>query len=193
MISLFTSVLSPLPSSAPHHPPTPTPNTPPPNQPPTSQPTPHLPTNPTPQAMTALYLLMYFPQWGGFFSGPREGVNEADYYLAEYTQEEISQGMASASIKFAYESRSQRGAWGLAGAGGGVWGGEGRWGGVGCGWGNGKNRAGASILQLTSEYLTNHPSAAPIQPQCAQASRARSARLQSHRGGSLPARLDEPF
>jgi hypothetical protein len=96
--------------------------------------------------------------WGGFFSGPKPGVSEEDYYLAEYTPEEISQGerltasdrgvdrgvdcwvlppsfnipfffsppthltppltppspnqktgMASASVKFAYESRSQRG------------------------------------------------------------------------------------
>ncbi|KAI8469948.1 MAG: high affinity nitrate transporter [Monoraphidium minutum] len=59
--------------------------------------------------MTALYLTVYFPQWGGLFAGPKLGVSEEDYYLAEYTPEEISQGMASASIKFAYESRSQRG------------------------------------------------------------------------------------
>ncbi|GBF96772.1 nitrate transporter [Raphidocelis subcapitata] len=59
--------------------------------------------------MTALYLTMYFPQWGGLFAGPKAGVTEEDYYLAEYTPEEISEGLASASIKFAYESRSQRG------------------------------------------------------------------------------------
>jgi NNP family nitrate/nitrite transporter-like MFS transporter len=59
--------------------------------------------------MTALYLVMYFPMWGGFFAGPKPGVTEEDYYLSEYTQEEIGQGMATASIKFAYESRSQRG------------------------------------------------------------------------------------
>ncbi|KIZ00910.1 hypothetical protein MNEG_7055 [Monoraphidium neglectum] len=59
--------------------------------------------------MTALYLTMYFPMWGGLFVGPKVGVTEEDYYLSEYTPEEISQGMASSSIKFAYESRSQRG------------------------------------------------------------------------------------
>jgi MFS transporter, NNP family, nitrate/nitrite transporter len=59
--------------------------------------------------MTALYLTMYFPMWGGLFAGAKAGVSEEDYYLAEYTPEEISKGMASASVKFAYESRSQRG------------------------------------------------------------------------------------
>jgi NNP family nitrate/nitrite transporter-like MFS transporter len=33
--------------------------------------------------MTGLYLFMYFPMWGGLFSGPKEGVTEEDYYLAE--------------------------------------------------------------------------------------------------------------
>lgn len=60
-------------------------------------------------AMTALYLAMYFPMWGGAFKGAKEGVTEEDYYLAEWTPEERSQGLHSASLKFAYESRSQRG------------------------------------------------------------------------------------
>lgn len=59
--------------------------------------------------MTLLYHLMYFPMWGGTFVGPKQGVTEEDYYLAEYSPEERSAGLASASIKFAYESRSQRG------------------------------------------------------------------------------------
>ena len=60
-------------------------------------------------AVTGLYLLMYFPMWGGFFVGPKEGVTEEDYYLAEYTPEERAAGLHSASLKFAFESKSQRG------------------------------------------------------------------------------------
>lgn len=41
--------------------------------------------------MTALYMLMYFPQWGGMFLKAKEGVTEEDYYLAEWTPEERSQ------------------------------------------------------------------------------------------------------
>lgn len=59
--------------------------------------------------VTALYMLVYFPMWGGMFFGPRKGVSEEDYYLSEYTAEERAQGLHSASLKFAYESRSQRG------------------------------------------------------------------------------------
>ncbi|GMH36518.1 hypothetical protein BSKO_04386 [Bryopsis sp. KO-2023] len=59
--------------------------------------------------MTLLVIPIYFPMWGGMFFGPKEGVTEEDYYLGEYTQEEISMGLANASIKFAAESKSQRG------------------------------------------------------------------------------------
>jgi len=59
--------------------------------------------------VTALYMLMYFPMWGGMFAKAKEGVTEEDYYLAEWTPEERSEGLHSASLKFAYESRSQRG------------------------------------------------------------------------------------
>lgn len=41
--------------------------------------------------------------------GPREGATEEDYYLTEYSSEEIGLGMAALSLKFAAESRSQRG------------------------------------------------------------------------------------
>jgi len=59
--------------------------------------------------VTALYLLMYFPMWGGMFVGAKEGVTEEDYYLAEFTPAERAAGLHSASLKFAYESKSQRG------------------------------------------------------------------------------------
>lgn len=41
--------------------------------------------------MTALYCLMYWPQWGGMFTPAKEGVTEEDYYLSEWTHEERSQ------------------------------------------------------------------------------------------------------
>lgn len=60
--------------------------------------------------ITLLIIPIYFPMWGGMLCGPKPGVTEEDYYLGEYTQEEISQGLANASVKFAAESKSQRGA-----------------------------------------------------------------------------------
>lgn len=54
-------------------------------------------------------LLFFFPMWGGILCGPTPGAEETDYYLAEYTNEEILQGKADRSIKFASEARSQRG------------------------------------------------------------------------------------
>ncbi|KAF6264928.1 major facilitator superfamily domain-containing protein [Scenedesmus sp. NREL 46B-D3] len=59
-------------------------------------------------AVTALYALVYFPMWGGMLSGPKEGLSEEAYYLAEFTPEEIAQGLHTASLRFAFESRSQR-------------------------------------------------------------------------------------
>lgn len=52
---------------------------------------------------------IYFPMWGSMLFGPKSNVSEEDYYLAEFTNEEINAGLATASIKFANESRSQRG------------------------------------------------------------------------------------
>jgi len=59
--------------------------------------------------MTALYTTVYFPQWGGMFCAAKPGVTEEDYYLAEFTPAERAAGLHSASLKFAYESKSQRG------------------------------------------------------------------------------------
>lgn len=53
--------------------------------------------------------IIYFPMWGGMLKSPREDETEEDYYLAEYSPEEINLGMAALSLKFATESRSQRG------------------------------------------------------------------------------------
>ena len=56
-----------------------------------------------------LYTLMYFPMWGGMCYKPKPGVTEEDYYLAEFTAEERASGLHANSLKFAFESRSQRG------------------------------------------------------------------------------------
>lgn len=59
--------------------------------------------------VTLLIITLYFPMWGGMFCRAKAGCTEEDYYLGEYTKEEIATGMANASVKFAAESRSQRG------------------------------------------------------------------------------------
>jgi len=59
--------------------------------------------------VTLLYVLMYFPMWGGMFCAAKSGVTEEDYYLAEYSAEERATGLHANSLKFAFESRSQRG------------------------------------------------------------------------------------
>lgn len=53
--------------------------------------------------------LIHFPMWGGMLRGPVEGAEEAGYYISEYTVEEVAAGMATASMRFAVESKSQRG------------------------------------------------------------------------------------
>ena len=47
------------------------------------------------------------------FSPAKDGVTEEDYYLAEYSAEEKATGLHSESMKFAFESKSERG-WGKA-------------------------------------------------------------------------------
>lgn len=64
--------------------------------------------------MTALYMTVYFPMWGGMFAAGKPGVTEEDYYVSEYTAEERAQGLHNNSLKFAHESKSERG-WSLSG------------------------------------------------------------------------------
>ena len=59
--------------------------------------------------ITITIALIWFPMWGGMFCSAKPDVTEEDYYLGEYTPEEIAAGLASASVKFAAESKSQRG------------------------------------------------------------------------------------
>lgn len=65
-------------------------------------------------AVTLLVIPIYFPMWGGMFFPAREGVTEEDYYLGEFTEVERAAGLADAAMKFAAESKSQRGQKALA-------------------------------------------------------------------------------
>lgn len=60
-------------------------------------------------AMSQLIFLMSFPQWGGILSQPNPDVSEEDYYLREYTEDEIAQGLANSALVFAEETKAQRG------------------------------------------------------------------------------------
>ncbi|CAL1408810.1 unnamed protein product [Linum trigynum] len=56
--------------------------------------------------------LINFPQWGGMFTSGRGGSSsssEEDYYMAEWNSEEKSRGLHQASLKFAENSRRERG------------------------------------------------------------------------------------
>ncbi|KAH0754225.1 hypothetical protein KY290_024495 [Solanum tuberosum] len=55
-------------------------------------------------------LFIYFPQWGGMFYGPSsKGLTEEDYYMKEWNLKEKENGFHHASMKFAGNSRSERG------------------------------------------------------------------------------------
>ncbi|KAG6546719.1 hypothetical protein Mapa_011908 [Marchantia paleacea] len=51
----------------------------------------------------------YFPQWGGIFCGPSEGETEENYYSFEWSPHEQQKGLHRVSLKFAENSRSERG------------------------------------------------------------------------------------
>lgn len=59
-------------------------------------------------AMTQTILFVYFPMWGGMFCGPKEGVNEIDYYTSDFTEKEKADGHHNAVLKFANESKTER-------------------------------------------------------------------------------------
>nr|GMD96944.1 high affinity nitrate transporter 2.5-like [Ipomoea batatas] len=54
-------------------------------------------------------LFIYFPQWGGMFFGPSKGTTEEDYYGAEWSEAEKEKGFHKPCMKFANNSKSERG------------------------------------------------------------------------------------
>lgn len=58
---------------------------------------------------TLLVTLIWFPQWGSMFFPPSKSASEEDYYVSEWTAQEQEQGLHLPSLKFATNSRSERG------------------------------------------------------------------------------------
>ncbi|KAH7297097.1 hypothetical protein KP509_26G053300 [Ceratopteris richardii] len=60
---------------------------------------------------TVVASTLYFPQWGGMLCGPSKSIDatEESYYRREWSSEEESKGMHIASVKFAHNSRGERG------------------------------------------------------------------------------------
>ncbi len=64
--------------------------------------------------VTNLLFLMYWPQWGGMVLPAKADATEEEYFTRDFTKAEKEQGLHTAVLRYANESRSQRGFKGLA-------------------------------------------------------------------------------
>lgn len=55
-------------------------------------------------ACTLPITLIYFPQWGGMFCGPKPDYTAEDYYQSEWSHHEQQKGYSTASLRFAENS-----------------------------------------------------------------------------------------
>lgn len=60
-------------------------------------------------ACTLPMFLFWWPMWGSMLTRGNPDATEEDYYIKEWSAEEISQGLHNEAMKFAMNSRSQRG------------------------------------------------------------------------------------
>eukprot|EP00798_Chlamydomonas_sp_ICE-L_P021321 gene21321-28253_t len=59
--------------------------------------------------ITFLICFIHFPMWGSMFFPANPDVSEEDYYLREWNADEVAQGLHTPSLRFAMESKSNRG------------------------------------------------------------------------------------
>ena len=55
--------------------------------------------------LTLPLFFIWFPMWGSMLTGPREGAEEEDYYMREWSAEEVASGLHQGSMRFAMESK----------------------------------------------------------------------------------------
>jgi NNP family nitrate/nitrite transporter-like MFS transporter len=55
-------------------------------------------------ACTLPLTLIYFPQWGGMFVGPKPGATAEEYYSQEWTEQERQKGYNASTARFAENS-----------------------------------------------------------------------------------------
>ena len=59
-------------------------------------------------AMSLLTFTIHFPMWGSMLFGPSEGSSEEDYFLQEYTKEEIAEGKEKQTLAWIENARGER-------------------------------------------------------------------------------------